>query len=164
MEHTLAEHRFLPIAFHLVVQCIGPIPHEGGTVVDPKEVLINTPVLSMSMPLGLVYWSAIRASWAVRCTHKFLALAGPTSGTCGLRVCLDGKNTLAPPSQRVTLLLHAFKTMDASIVLEHPRVRVASNMPLPTLHQPARKKKKKVCTGSKVGRAIRVYCTQSCGG
>ena len=107
MEHTLTECRFLPTTFHLAVQCIGPIPHEGGTVVDPREVLVNTPVLLVSTPLGLVYWSAIRASRYVRCTHKFLALAaprpGPTSCTRGLRFCLNGKNTPAPPSQRVKL-------------------------------------------------------------
>ena len=59
MDHALTECRFVPTAFHLAVQCIGPIPHEGGTVVDPTEVLINTPVLSVTTPLG---WSTGRQS------------------------------------------------------------------------------------------------------
>ena len=108
MEHALTECRFLPTAFHLAVQCLGPIPHEGGTVVDPKEVLINTPVLSVTTPLGLVYWSAVRASWSVRCKHKFLALAAPPSWSLpyarGSKSCRTGNNTPAPPSPRMNFL------------------------------------------------------------
>ena len=149
MDHALTECRFLPTAFHLAVQCIGPIPHVGGTVVDPTEVLINTPVLSVTTPLGLVYWSAIRASWAVRCKHKFLQLASPPSWShfprTWIKVLSEWEQHPCPslPKNEITLLLHALKTMNATTVLEHPRVRVASDRPLPTLHQPARKKKKK---------------------
>ena len=140
MRHTLTECRFLPTAFHLAVRCIGPIPHEGGTVVDPKEVLINNPVLSVSMRLGLVYWSAIRASWSVRCTHKFLVLAAPPSWSHFLHTWIkilsecDEHPSPSLPKGEIALLLHAFKTMDTSTVLEQPRVRVASDKPLLALH------------------------------
>ena len=149
MEHALTECRFLPTAFHLAVQCIGSIPHEGGMVVDPKEVLINTPVLSVTTPLGLVYWSAVKASWAVRCKHKFLQLTAPPFWSHFLRTWIkflsEWEQHPSPslPKNEITLLLHALRTMDATTVLKHPRVRVASDRPLPTLHQPARKKRKK---------------------
>ena len=149
MEHALTECRFLPTAFHLAVQCIGPIPHEGGTVVDPREVLINTTVLSVTTPLGLVYRSAVRASWAVRCKHKFLELTAPPSWSHFLRtwikVLSEWEQHPSPslPKNEITLALHALRTMDATTVLEHPRVRVASDRPLPTLHQPVHKKRKK---------------------
>ena len=115
---------------------------------DPTEVLINTPVLSVTTPLGLVYWSAVRASWAVRCKHKFLQLTSPPSWSHFLRtwikVLSEWEQHPSPslPKNEITLLLHALKTMDATTVLEHPRVRVASDRPLPTLHQPAAKKGK----------------------
>ena len=164
MEHTLTQRRFLPTAFHLAVQCIGPIPHEGGAVVDPGRVYSTPSVVSanavgtgvlvsdQSVVVGEVYAQVSGAG----CTPILVPLAAHV-------VLSEWEEHPSPslPKSEVTLLLHAFKTMDASTILEHPRVRVASDGPLPTLHQPARKKKKKFCTGSRVGR---VYYTQSCGG
>ena len=69
-EHTLTACRFLAIALHLPLQCIGPVQNEGGIEADLHEILVCHPVLSVTSPLRLVYWSAIRASWSVRCGRQ----------------------------------------------------------------------------------------------
>ena len=41
---------FLPVAFCLACQCMGPVSLDEGSADDPEEILQNMPSLSLSNP------------------------------------------------------------------------------------------------------------------
>ena len=63
MRHALMECRFLPPAYHVAVQCMGPAVFQDTTETDPQVLLWDMPVLSLQSPLGLIMWTAIMASY-----------------------------------------------------------------------------------------------------
>ena len=69
IEHAIAHCKFLPTAFHLARQCMGPVLRDAGSTDDPEDILLSMPSLSLPPPLGLVMWSTIRASWRMRCSQ-----------------------------------------------------------------------------------------------
>ena len=72
---------------------------------DPSELLVEQPALSLQTPLGLVYWTAVRASWSLRNLVKFKSpppLPGSYSFPCGSKYSRDGlMDTRNPPSQQM---------------------------------------------------------------
>ena len=71
IEHAVVHCCFLRVAFRLATQCMGPVQLDEGSTEDPEEILLSMPSLSLSSPLGLVLWSAVRTSWRLRCALKF---------------------------------------------------------------------------------------------
>ena len=47
MRHVLMECRFLPPAYHIAAQCMGPAIFEDTTETDPEVLLWDMPVLSL---------------------------------------------------------------------------------------------------------------------
>ena len=47
MRHALLECRFLPPAYHIAEQCMGPAIFEDTTETDPEVLLWDMPVLSL---------------------------------------------------------------------------------------------------------------------
>ena len=70
-QHALLHCRYLPVAFRLATQCMGPVRVDDGTTDHAEEILSSMPALSLSSPLDLVMWSAVRTNWRMRCLHKF---------------------------------------------------------------------------------------------
>ena len=50
--HSLLHCCFLPIAFRLASQCMGPVQLDDGSMEDANEILSSMPSLSLSSPLG----------------------------------------------------------------------------------------------------------------
>ena len=69
--HARTSCRFLAAAFHIAQQCTGPAILTDTQETDPSELLVEQPALSLQTPLGVVYWTAVRASWSLRNWVKF---------------------------------------------------------------------------------------------
>ena len=69
--HALTSCRFLAAAFHIAVQCTGPARLGDTWQTDSSELLVDQPTLSLQTPLGLVYSSAVTASWGLHDSVKF---------------------------------------------------------------------------------------------
>ena len=100
--HALLHRLFLPVAFRLAGQCMGPVILEDGSTEDLKEILSTMTSLSLPSLLGLVMWSIVRASWRLRCLAKFdpHPASPPSSWKHFLRLWAD---TLAPWLDHPTL-------------------------------------------------------------
>ena len=48
----------------------GPATTENGPETAPIVILWEQPELSLTTPLGLTLWSAVRVSWSQWCMHK----------------------------------------------------------------------------------------------
>ena len=149
-QHTLLHYRYLPVAFRLAIQCMGPVRVDDGTTDDADEILSSMPALSLSSPLGLVMWSAVCANWRMRCSHKFDPRPNFPHWNHFLRLWI---NTLEPwmdhptptvPHTKVKMLLHGLGQLDGPDgLLDHSRANLLGSHPPPTLHYPARKRSRK---------------------
>ena len=103
MRHVLLECRFLPPAYHIAVQCMGPAIFEDTTETDPEALLWDMPNLSLQSPLGLIMWTAVMASWNLRNAVKFRDTPrhGTFSSHSGCAYLRVGTSTQPPPSPRL---------------------------------------------------------------
>ena len=69
-DHAVCFCKYLLAAAHIAAQCMGPTETPDGPSTDAKTPLWDKPELSLTTPLGLVPWTATRASWSVRCAAK----------------------------------------------------------------------------------------------
>ena len=108
------------------------------------------PSLSLSSPLGLVMWSAVRASWRLCCSAKFDPQLGPPNWKQFLRLLID---TLAPwlehptptlPHSETKMLLHCLRQLNGlDGLMDHPRAQQPPPPPDTTLHYWKHKKSRK---------------------
>ena len=64
--------KFLHAPFHITRQCIGPVQLDDGVVDDLEEILWDQAALSVSSPMGPMYWAYI---------HKLCTPPPTPSGT-----------------------------------------------------------------------------------
>ena len=129
-QHALLHCLFLPVAFRLVCQCMGPVSLDAGSTDDPEEILHTMPSLSLSSLLGLVMWSAVHASWRLRCSANFDPQLGPPTWKHFLWLWID---TLVPwlehpsptlPHSEITTLLHGLCQLNGPDgLMDHPRAQ-----------------------------------------
>ena len=129
---------------------MGPVRLNVGSTEDVEDILSSMPALSLSSPLGLVMWSAVRAKWRMRCSHKFDPQPCPPHWNHFLRTWV---NTLEPwmehptptlPHFEIKMLLHGLGQLEGpDSLLDHPRANKPGSRPPTTLHYPARKRSKK---------------------
>ena len=136
-----------PPAFHIARQCIGPAIFDDTQEADPVVLLWDLPVLSLQSPLGLVYWTVVRASWRLRNLVKFKSTP-PTWDiflACWLRVLQQWAQhpEATMPAQEVRLLHAAVSQLKETGQLIHPRVQGLGSRSPPQLRKPKRKKRKK---------------------
>ena len=103
--HALTSCCFLAAAFHIALQCMGPAILGDTQETDPTKLLVEQPALSLQAPLGLVYWTLVRASWSLRKSVKFKLpppLPGSYSSPCGSRaadnLATEGNRTSPAPA------------------------------------------------------------------
>ena len=142
-------YKFFSVAAHVATQCMGPASTDHGPTTDPNVILWEQPELSLTTPLGVTLWSAVRAAWSQRCMHKHNGRMGhPTWDlflTLWVRVLQGWEEHPTPtlPKEEITLLVHTRQSMCNHTVLQHPRVVVSSTRSPPKLYVPACKRKKK---------------------
>ena len=117
---------------------MGPVQVGDGAIDDAEEILSSMPALSLSSPLGLVMWSAVRAHWRLRCSHKFNPKPSPPHWNHFLRLWI---NTMEPwmehpsptlPHIEVKMLLHGLDQLDGPDgLLDHPRANQPGSPPPP---------------------------------
>ena len=137
-QHALLHCRYLPVAYRLATQCMGPVPLDDGSIEDAGEILLSMPALSLSSPLGLVMWSAMCANWRIRCSHKFDPQPSPPHWSHFLRIWI---NTLEPwmdqptptlPHAEIKMLLHGLYQLGGSDgLLDHPQASQPGSRPPP---------------------------------
>ena len=75
------------------------------------------PALSVSSPVGLMYWAAVRANWHLWSAHKFRLHAPPqwkhfvSLWTANLMEWLDHPNPSFPPSE-TQLMIQAWTALN----------------------------------------------------
>ena len=148
MKHAMLSCKYLPAAFHIARQCIGPVYLDEGSVDDPEVILWEQPSLSVSSPLGLMYWAAVRASWHLRSAHKF-HIHAPPQWQHFLRIWveiltgwMEHPNPSFPHTE-TQLMIQALESLGQGECLRHPRVQQAADRTPPRLVKPQRKRRKK---------------------
>ena len=153
IKHATLHCKFLQPAFFIAQQCVGPAALADGSTADPEAILWDQPALSVSSPLGLLYWSAVRANWMVRSRCKF---HHPTFQPPWQQFLKQWRANLSDwvdhpfpsfPKSETQLFLQALDSLSDpnTLTIQHPRVHTAHNssLPPPTLVAPARKKRRK---------------------
>ena len=72
-QHALLACKYFFVAAHVAPQCMGSAPTEHGPETDPTIILWDRLELSLTTPLGITLWSAVRAAWSHRCMVKMNA-------------------------------------------------------------------------------------------
>ena len=68
VRHSLLHCRYLPVAYDTIAKCF---PDWGSGVLGIQRLIDSEPDSSLQTPVGILAWTAIYASWLVRCTVKF---------------------------------------------------------------------------------------------
>ena len=108
-----------------------------------------TTKLSLTTPLGVTLWSAVRAAWSQRCMHKLHSRMGRPTWDQFLALWVkvlrgwEEHPTPTLPREEITPLVHALLSMTDNTVLQHPRVAVSSTCSLPKLYVRTCTRKKK---------------------
>ena len=102
------------------------------------KILLTMPSLSLSSPLGLVMWSAVRASWRLRCSFKFDPRPHPPHWKHFLNMWIIGLEpwlehpTRTLPHSETTMLLHGLKQLEGpEALLDHSRAMTPANPAVP---------------------------------
>ena len=68
MQHPLLHCRYLPVAYDTIVKCF---PDWDKGVLGVRRLIDNDPATSLQTPVDILAWTAIHASWKVRCVVKY---------------------------------------------------------------------------------------------
>ena len=148
-QHALTACKYFSVAAHVASQCMGPATTDQRPETDPTAILWDQPELSLTTPLGITLWSAVRAAWSHRCMIKMnVRVVRPSWDqflTLWIKVLRGWEEHPTPtlPAIEISLLVHALQSMQDHTVLQHPRVAVSTTRSPPKLYVPARKRKKK---------------------
>ena len=146
---TTTACKYFSVAAHVASQCMGLAATDHGPETDPTIILWDQPELSLTTPLGITLWSAVRAAWSHRCMVKMNAPVVRPSWdqflTLWTKVLRGWEEHPTPtlPVGDISLLVHALQSMKDHTVLQHPRVAVSNTRSPPKLYEPARKREKK---------------------
>ena len=117
---------------------MGPAETPDGPSTDIKTLVWDKPEISATSPLGLVLWTAIRASRSVRCAAKLNAQQCIPSwdffATMWVKI-LCGWEALPEctlPGAETKLLMQALTAVQQTSVLHHPRVTVSGSRTPPS--------------------------------
>ena len=72
-QHALTACKYFSVAALVASHCMGPAATNHGPEMDPTIILWDQPELSLTTPLGITLWSAVRAAWSYRCMVKMNA-------------------------------------------------------------------------------------------
>ena len=158
MRHALLECRFLPPAYHIAEQCMGPAIFEDTTETDPEVLLWDMPVLSLQSPLGLIMWTAVMASWNLRNAVKFRDTPPTWDIFLTQWLCILARWYEHPaptlPTPEVRDMHRAIASLKETGNLQHPRLSQPHPSP-PRLRNPRPRKRKKTCMVQRWRRRIR---------
>ena len=156
MRHALLECRFLPPAYHIAEQCMGPAIFEDTTETDPEVLLWDMPVLSLQSPLGLIMWTAVMASWNLRNAVKFRDTPPTWDIFLTQWLCILARWYEHPaptlPTPEVRDMHRAIASLKETGNLQHPRLSQPHPSP-PRLRNPRPRKRKKDMYGPAMAEA-----------
>ena len=147
MQHAVTGCKFFSVAAHVATQCVGPASIDHGPTTDPSVILWEQPELSLTTPLGVTLWSAVRAAWSQQCVHKHNGRMGRRTWdlflTLWVKVLQGWEEHPTPtlPREEIALLVHALQSMSHNTVLQHPKVAISNTPPQKKLFVPACKRK-----------------------